>query len=317
MDESTRDFLEKTEDAIFIYGALIIEKEKVAPALEIYKKIFKTARDKIHTGLKRNEKIKQLDDDTRSTAIDNVLKKFEIHSYELFNPRRNETNKKGEITKYNPWQFIENSDRLGIIETLFTEIKPFISDIFMFQIHNKSFDNHYPGKSIKEKRILANEHITQYVLKELSILSISDNIVFVMDNLDSDIRDAFVKELSEKKYPNLWAEPIIVESHKNAFIQLIDLFTYVFYLDYSNKFEKRKLKRVRNSYRSQIKDLVSIKDLLTYISATSGSAAGTGTAAATTPLSSSSTPVPGKSALPASTSITVAPVTNSDGNENG
>lgn len=171
----------------------------------------------------------------------------------------------------------------------------------MFHIHNKTFDDHFPDHTIKEKTALANKYITQFVLEELSSTYSSEKVFLVMDNLDSEIRDSFVEELEGKNYPNLWAEPIIVESHKNAFIQLIDLFTYVFYLDYSDKFVRRRLKRVRNAYRSQIKDLITTKDLFTHPiftgSVSTGSAAGTSAVVApgaTTPLTSNEIPVAGR-----------------------
>lgn len=265
MDESGKGFLKMPSPSRFIYGALIIERDNVSQALEIYKEIFSSAKKKVHQGLKEDAALKQLSQDERSKTIEKVLEKFEIHSVELFNPNIDKTTKQGDIIKHNPWKYISNFERVKIVEDLFTNLKPMINQIFMFQIEKESFNELFQkDPSVKEKEQIAFQAIIDYILDELTVFSKSDDceIALIMDTLDSKTRESFVKKISDGNYPNLWAEPIVVESHKNAFVQLIDLITYVFYLNYTEKIEHPEHKRIRKAYKSQIKDLIITKDFV-------------------------------------------------------
>lgn len=275
MDESGKSFLRSTIDTRFIYGALSIERENVAKVLKVFKEIFKDAKSKVHEGVKKHPEFqvpkkgtleeKSLINGERGNKIEKTLENFEIHSVDLFNPTKDKLNNQREIIKYNPWQFIDSSDRSKIIEDLFKSITPLIGNIYMFQIEKESFNTLFTNnETMKQREKTASKVIIQFVLEELNSLAVSEGERFalIMDTLEGKTRDAFVTEIEENKYPMLWAEPIVVESHTNAFIQLIDLFTYVFYLEYSGKIEEPEFKRVRNSYRKYPKKIIITKDFM-------------------------------------------------------
>lgn len=262
MDESGKGFLNSPSQNMFVYGALIVEKNNVSKALTIYKKLFTRAKEAIKKGMREDKELALRPSQERADHIHSVLEKFEIHSVDVFNPKKDSGRR-----KENPWKYADTVERSIIIEDLLKEIKPMVHKIFMFKIEKQPFNEFVKKIHQPSSETLANHLFMPFMFGTLNDWAEIDEskIALITDTLDAPIREDFIKYLSEGPYDNLWSEPILVESHKNAFTQLIDLITYLFYMDKSGKLDLTEHKRLRKIYRSEIRDMIDVKDLVNFL----------------------------------------------------
>lgn len=267
MDESGKQFLNDSFRNRFLFGALIIDRKNVPPALKAFKESFSKLKDKVKQGIREDSKNTGLSDNMSSDRSTRIIDKFEIHSNEVFNPHQDK--KRGTATIENPWKFIKEDEALELLSELLLKIHPFIESIYMFEIERASYKSFFSPP--KHKLPVAQNELIKYIVEDFHHLSQEQStyITIVTDTIDSKSRDLFIDEIFSNNYDNLWVEAILVESYKNAFIQLIDLITYLYYLDYSGQLDKEQpskpFKRFKKHYKEHYLNKMVIKDLITHL----------------------------------------------------
>lgn len=267
IDESGKGFVNDPQQDYFIYGGIAVEKENVETVLNIYKTHFKKAKEKVKKSYEENLKTTMSEEDY-SNFMRELSEKFEIHSVEVFNPTREKV-RKGVLKKANPWKHISPVELSKMIEDIMVEIFPYIERIVMFKTDKDKFLDFCGEKSFEKTNEKADELIIECVLDTFNEMgsSTDSHVTLVTDMLSSDTRELFVKKINEKtaNLHKLWAEPIIVESSKNAFTQIVDILTYLYHLDVSGKIEKEQYKKIKSVYKQQIKDKIERVELIDYL----------------------------------------------------
>jgi len=263
MDESGKGFMNSSHQNFFIFGGLILDKDKVYDALSDYKQIFQKHRKELQTRVNQGIPFVKGSEE-KSNRIHNMFSKFELHAADIFNPGLDD--KRGNIiVKENPWKYYPDSNRLELVNEVFKTIGPYIDKIYMFKIERQDFID-FCNKviNIKPTDQAAYRFLIPFVLEEFDLWLTSNNKTgaFIPDKLDASIREKFVIALRDHSSDNLWAEPITVESYTNAFTQIIDLITYSFYIVHSNAQHKANFNAIRKAYNKHISKFVEIKDLV-------------------------------------------------------
>ena len=261
MDESGKNIITQSGQDIFIFGGLIIKQDDVFNALTKFKTIYQKYRKDLRSHLNKN-----ITGPDKGERIHKMLTNFEFHAVQLFNPQKNIT-RNGKMIKENPWQYYPDAKRFQLVNDLFYQMKPYIDQLIMFKVEKPNFISYCKNNSLVPSDKLVDDLMVDFITAEYDQWLKNRGLkgVIVPDRLDSKIRDNFVQKIQEYASPNLWTEPVCVESYFNAFTQIIDLITYCYYIMYTNAKTKPNYNAIEKVYNKTIKCLLLEKDLIQYL----------------------------------------------------
>jgi len=261
MDESGKNIITQKSQSVFIYGGMILDKDNVYNALSDFKVIYQQNRNAIKKKL--NDKITTED---KANKIHEMIGHFEFHAVEMFNPLRDKI-KGGKVLKENPWKYCSIEQRFKVIHDILIKITPYIDKIYMFKVDKVSFIQYCSENGLTPKDALVDDSMIDFIIDEYSswLKENGRKGAIVPDRLDSVIRDSFVNKIRTTCPESFWTEPIIVESYSNAFIQIIDIITYCYYMIYTNANTKPNFKAIQNVYNKHIKNIIIEKDLVEFL----------------------------------------------------
>ena len=261
MDESGKNILTQSNQNLFVFGGLILNKDKVFDALTAYKSIYKRNRDAIKIRL--NKGIITPD---KGERIQKMLEKFEFHAVKIFNPNK-QTVRKGRVIEENPWLYYPAAERFKLIHDVFINISPYITKVVMYKVEKASFLQYCSIKGLTPSDAMLTDKMIEFITDEYHewLQKANKKGTIIADRLDSTIRDGFVTKINVSKHKHYWTEPITVESHLNAFTQIIDIITYCYYIVYTNATHKDNFNAVKNVYNTHIRKLLEEKDLVDFL----------------------------------------------------
>ncbi len=262
MDESGKNIIKQTNQYVFIFGGIVIEKDNVYKALDDFKKIYQEAKFVLRKNLRK--KITSAD---RAERIKKIIEKFELHAVEMFNPKDNLT-KKGVIRRENPWQYYPETEIYRVIHNILIKLSPYISNVQMYKVDKSKIMTYFKENGISPDDQLVYEYMIKFVIREYDqyLHRRQKKGALVLDNLDSSFREKFVEYLSENRSQLLWTEPVIVDSISNAFMQLTDIILFCYRIMYLESTHQKRYRTIEKVYNKFIKSLVIEKDLMVMLS---------------------------------------------------
>jgi hypothetical protein len=270
MDESGKNLITQDKQSVFIFGGMVLDKSNVYNALLDFKIIYQQNRDIVKKKLneKLDEKINagEMTIEEKSKKIHEMIGHFEFHAVEMFNPKRDKIKSK-RVLKENPWKYCSTEQIFKGIHDILIKITPYIDKIYMFKVDKSSFIEYCNDKGLIPKDDLVDNKMIDFIINEYSnwLKEKDKKGAIVPDRLDSTIRDLFVDKIRDTCPDSFWSEPIIVESYSNAFIQIIDLITYCYYMIYTNANNKSNFNAIKKVYNKHIKNIIIEKDLVEYL----------------------------------------------------
>lgn len=258
MDESGKDLISQSDINVFIFGGMVLDKDNVFQVLTDFKEVYQKYRLKLKAHLNQN-----ISGPDKGKRIQRMLGSFELHASEIFNPTKDK--RRGtKIYKENPWKYFPRADVFMLVDELLNAVKPYIESIFMYKVEKQDYLDYCTinQKEVSDGNIY--DLTIDYILKDYHQWLSSQNKkgALIPDNLDSTIRDRFVKIMNEHSINDFWSEPIVVESHSNAFTQLVDIITYCYYVVYHKNKKKEHYDAIKRAYNKHIKELVKEKDVI-------------------------------------------------------
>ena len=244
-----------------MFGGLIINKEAVFEALAAYKRIYQKNRKAVKNRLNINIK-----GEDKGPRIQKMLDKFEFHAVQIFNPYK-ENRRNGKLLQENPWKYYPAAERFKLVHDVFISIAPYITKVVMFKAEKQSFLNYCETKGLTATDKMLTENMIHFIISEYQewLHEEGQHGTIITDRLDPAIRDEFVAKIHASKYKNFWTEPVTVESHLNAFTQIIDIITYCYYMVFTNATGKENFKGIKNVYDKHIKGILEEKDLVDFL----------------------------------------------------
>ncbi len=261
MDESGKNILTQPNQNFYLFGGLVLNNDNVYQALNVFKTIYQTARDELKIEL--NLKIKTKD---KAQRIQKMLDKFELHAARIFNPTKQNV-RKGKLIEENPWQYYHPAKRFKMVHDIFIGIAPYVTKIIMFKVEKTPFLQYCTQNGLIPSNELLDEKMIEFVIGEYEdwLSGTKKKGTIICDRLDSSIRDSFVLKINASNHKQYWSEPVVVESHLNAFTQIIDIITYCYYMIISNATHKDNFKAIKNVYNKHIKGVLEERDLINYL----------------------------------------------------
>ena len=264
IDESGKNlFSDGNNKGLYVYGGIILNKDKVYECLNRFKFIYQKHRREIHLLLR--EQIIEDDPMTKSEKVRVLMANYEIHAYYMFN--------KAEPNK-NPWFYYGGREKHLLIKELIDSVMELIDAVYYFQADKETLSLYYDeikltGDNDKQTNKLRDK-TTEKELLELMIKEFHDWLekrqrkgLIIPDVLDEKLRESFVSKMYEYKSYRCWDEPILVDSGSNAFTQLADLVTYIYMK--INTSHLKSNKSFRKLYKQKIQEKAVICDLTNYL----------------------------------------------------
>lgn len=168
-----------------------------------------------------------------------MFQKFEFHGRELFasNVVINADKEK------NVWNFYTNPEKFKAVNDLIKDIDLYVESYVFYVANRSKVEVAYVTELSNIHKLSDGDMFCDSLLIEKMITDFSKKLnesktkgLIVPDRLDSKTRNEFLsiyaKEIAQ--LDNMWLEPIMVHSHKNAFTQYVDLITYLYYVYTSN-----------------------------------------------------------------------------------
>jgi hypothetical protein len=267
MDESGKNILSEREP-IFIFGGLIVEKSNVFTALKNFKKVHDTYKKRLQETVGKN----LLDDDgsgqTKNDRMHKMFDHFEFHAVQIFKSWLDTTVRQGEVKSENPWKYYPKDQiPIAVVEVL-KSASDYIEKVFMFKVRNDDYKQYYYVNGNQTSDNQLNEEMVEFILHHYNQWLIGQEAqgVLVPDTLDKKMRGKFVYVLYHQfQNEAIWTEPIPVESHTNAFTQIIDLMTYCYRVVTLNETDRNNFESIKKIYTKYIKDHILELDLVDYL----------------------------------------------------
>ncbi|MEK5419478.1 DUF3800 domain-containing protein [Paenibacillus sp. FSL L8-0708] len=285
MDESGKYILSRREP-IFIFGGLLIDRNRIFEALEVFKEIHgklkEQLKSKANSSIPKEEpakvsKKKRRGEEegkeenhrntlTKSDRIHMMFENFEFHASVMF--KRSDNVRDDEITSENPWKFLNDSELPKILRELLSSLQPYVEKIYMFKVTGEEYKRYCDSIGERATDDKLCKDMVDFILDEYTAVLIEQEVIgaLIPDRLDKRMRKQFVSSLAKNHSESpIWLEPITVESHSNAFTQLIDVITYIYRMYILNDNSKISFEALRKIYLKYLKDVTEEMDLIDYL----------------------------------------------------
>lgn len=274
LDESGKGlFTNPVHKGLYLFGGMIVNKAVVYDCLNKFKPIYQEHRKELRKILR-----KEIAGEDREQVLKTLMNNFEIHSVKIFNTKEPYTN---------PWYYYPVEKKFRLLNDLIDVAIDSVEVVYFFRAQKVSIgkyidEQNYIMPSHFKEKVFYDRKTDEYMIKFI-VSTFHDWLdekgrkgTIVPDELEPHIREGFVEAMKNIGSSLCWDEPIVVNSAMNAFTQLVDIFTYIYFkLENTPEGETENtsgvdgsfnlIKAIRRIYKKKIKDKVIVLDLEEYL----------------------------------------------------